>query len=57
MKRIVDTLLIFTILPLLLPAMLLLIWQVRRKLSSPVFFRQTRPSLRGGGSIWSNSAP
>ena len=47
MKRIGDTLLIFLILPLLLPAMLLLIWQVCSKLGSPVFFRQTRPGLGG----------
>lgn len=47
MKRMVDTLLILLALPLLLPAMLLLIWQVRRKLGSPVFFRQTRPGLQG----------
>ena len=46
MKRIVDTLFIFLALPLLLPAMLLLVWLVRRKLGSPVFFRQTRPGLR-----------
>jgi lipopolysaccharide/colanic/teichoic acid biosynthesis glycosyltransferase len=47
MKRIVDTLLVLLALPLLLPAMLLLIWQVRRKLGSPVFFCQTRPGLQG----------
>jgi lipopolysaccharide/colanic/teichoic acid biosynthesis glycosyltransferase len=47
MKRMVDTLLILLALPLLLPAMLLLAWLVRRKLGSPVFFRQTRPGLRG----------
>ncbi len=47
MKRMVDTLLILLALPLLLPAMLVLIWQVRRKLGSPVFFCQTRPGLHG----------
>lgn len=47
MKRIVDTLLILLALPLLLPAMLLLTWQVRRKLGSPVFFRQARPGMNG----------
>ena len=47
MKRIGDTLLILLILPLLLPTMLLLIWQVCSKLGSPVFFRQTRPGLWG----------
>ncbi len=47
MKRTVDTLLIWLALPLLLPAMLLLTRQVRRRLGSPVFFRQTRPGLHG----------
>jgi lipopolysaccharide/colanic/teichoic acid biosynthesis glycosyltransferase len=47
MKRVVDTLLVLLALPLLLPAMLLLIWLVHRKLGSPVFFRQTRPGLQG----------
>lgn len=47
MKRMVDTLLILLALPLLLPAMLLLIWQVRRRLGSPVFFCQKRPGLHG----------
>jgi lipopolysaccharide/colanic/teichoic acid biosynthesis glycosyltransferase len=47
MKRMIDTLLILLALPLLLPAMLLLAWLVRRKLGSPVFFRQTRPGLQG----------
>lgn len=47
MKRMVETLLILLALPVLLPAMLLLVWLVRRKLGSPVFFRQTRPGLHG----------
>ena len=47
MKRMVDALLILLALPVLLPAMLLLAWLVRRKLGSPVFFRQTRPGLHG----------
>jgi lipopolysaccharide/colanic/teichoic acid biosynthesis glycosyltransferase len=47
MKRVVDTLLVLLALPVLLPAMLLLIWLVHRKLGSPVFFRQTRPGLQG----------
>jgi lipopolysaccharide/colanic/teichoic acid biosynthesis glycosyltransferase len=47
MKKIFDTLLILLALPLLLPAMLILTWQVRRKLGSPVFFCQTRSGLQG----------
>lgn len=47
MKRIGDALLILLALPVLLAAMLLLAWLVRRKLGSPVFFRQTRPGLHG----------
>jgi len=46
-KRIFDCFLAaLTILLLSLP-LLFLIWQVRRKLGSPVFFRQTRPGLDG----------
>ena len=47
MKRFFD--LVLAALALLLLGMLLLflIWQVRRKLGSPVFFRQTRPGLHG----------
>jgi lipopolysaccharide/colanic/teichoic acid biosynthesis glycosyltransferase len=47
MKRFFDfsvALVAFALLGLLL---LLLAWQVRRKLGSPVFFRQVRPGLRG----------
>ena len=32
---------------LLSPVILIVAWQVRRKLGSPVFFRQTRPGLNG----------
>lgn len=47
MKRLFD--LVFSALGLLALAfpLLLLMWQVRRKLGSPVFFRQVRPGLRG----------
>lgn len=47
MKRLFDLVLsALGLLALALP-LLLLIWQVRRKLGSPVFFRQVRPGLRG----------
>jgi len=47
MKRRLDLVLsALGLLALALP-LLLLIWQVRRKLGSPVFFRQVRPGLRG----------
>lgn len=47
MKRLFDlTLSCGALLVLGLP-LLVLIWMVRRKLGSPVFFRQTRPGLRG----------
>lgn len=47
MKRLFD--LFFSVLGLLILCipMLLLIWIVRRKLGSPVFFRQVRPGLHG----------
>lgn len=47
MKRLFDLLLAaLALLALCLP-LLFLVWQVRRKLGSPVFFRQTRPGLHG----------
>jgi lipopolysaccharide/colanic/teichoic acid biosynthesis glycosyltransferase len=47
MKRIFDILLASLALLLLCVTLLFLIWQIRRKLGSPVFFLQTRPGLRG----------
>lgn len=47
MKRLLDLFLASMALLLLGVPLLLLIWQVRRKLGSPVFFRQTRPGLHG----------
>jgi lipopolysaccharide/colanic/teichoic acid biosynthesis glycosyltransferase len=47
MKRIFDLLLASLALLLLCVTLLFLIWQIRRKLGSPVFFFQTRPGLRG----------
>lgn len=47
MKRVFDLLLAsLALLALCLP-LLFLIWQIRRKLGSPVFFRQTRPGMHG----------
>lgn len=47
MKRLFDFVLaLFGVLALALP-LLVLIWLVRRKLGSPVFFRQVRPGLYG----------
>jgi lipopolysaccharide/colanic/teichoic acid biosynthesis glycosyltransferase len=47
MKRLFDVLLaVLTLLLLALP-LVSLIWLVRNKLGSPVFFRQTRPGLHG----------
>lgn len=47
MKRFFDLVLAALALLLLGMPLLFLIWQVRRKLGSPVFFRQTRPGLNG----------
>jgi lipopolysaccharide/colanic/teichoic acid biosynthesis glycosyltransferase len=45
-KRVFElTVALFILLALALP-LLLLIWLIRRKLGSPVFFRQTRPGLK-----------
>lgn len=46
MKRFFDIVLASLALLLGVP-LLFLIWQIRRKLGSPVFFRQTRPGLHG----------
>lgn len=47
MKRLFDLLMALFALLLLGVPILLLIWQVRRKLGSPVFFRQIRPGFHG----------
>ena len=45
LKRIFDILAATFGLLLLSPVILIVAWQVRRKLGSPVLFRQTRPGL------------
>jgi lipopolysaccharide/colanic/teichoic acid biosynthesis glycosyltransferase len=47
LKRFADIVLAVLMLLLLSLPLLLLIWQVRRKLGSPVFFCQMRPGLHG----------
>lgn len=47
MKRIFDLLVATWALLLFALPLLVLIWMVRRKLGSPVFFRQVRPGLHG----------
>ncbi|WP_172117013.1 sugar transferase [Halomonas hibernica] len=47
LKRIFDILAAACGLLLLSPVILIVAWQVRRKLGSPVFFRQTRPGKDG----------
>jgi lipopolysaccharide/colanic/teichoic acid biosynthesis glycosyltransferase len=47
LKRIFDILAATFGLLLLSPVILIVAWQVRRKLGSPVLFRQTRPGLHG----------
>ncbi|MGO4606558.1 sugar transferase [Variovorax sp. 2RAF20] len=47
MKRLFDIMLACLALLLLGLPLLFLTWQVRRKLGSPAFFRQTRPGLHG----------
>lgn len=46
-KRLLDIILAAAALVLLSPVLLLLAWQIRRKLGTPVLFRQVRPG-RGG---------
>lgn len=47
MKRMFDLLLASAAMFVFCVPLLVLVWQVRRKLGSPVFFRQTRPGLQG----------
>jgi lipopolysaccharide/colanic/teichoic acid biosynthesis glycosyltransferase len=47
MKRLFDIVASATALLLLAPLMLFVGWKIRRKLGSPVLFRQTRPGLHG----------
>ena len=46
-KRLLDIIIASAALVLLSPVLLLLVWQIRRKLGTPVLFRQVRPG-RGG---------
>ena len=46
-KRLLDIIIAAAALVLLSPVLLLLVWQIRRKLGTPVLFRQVRPG-RGG---------
>ena len=47
LKRFFDIVASFSGLLILSPIIAIVAWQVRRKLGSPVFFRQTRPGLNG----------
>lgn len=47
MKRLMDIVLSFVALVFFGLPLLLLAWQIRRKLGSPVFFHQVRPGLHG----------
>ncbi|MBY6104736.1 sugar transferase [Marinobacter nauticus] len=47
LKRALDILASFFGLLLLSPVILIVAWQISRKLGSPVFFHQTRPGLNG----------
>ena len=49
-KRLLDIIIAAAALVLLSPVLLLLAWQIRRKLGTPVLFRQVRPG-RGGISF------
>lgn len=51
-KRLFDILAASLGLLLLSPVILIVAWQVNRKLGSPVFFRQTRPGLYVNRSKW-----
>ena len=47
MKRSIDLFLSFLALVILSPLLLFFAWQVRRKLGSPILFKQSRPGLHG----------
>tara|TARA_R110001599_G_scaffold262231_1_gene462701 strand:+ start:16868 stop:17476 length:609 start_codon:yes stop_codon:yes gene_type:complete len=47
LKRLFDIVVATFGLLLLAPIMLITAWQIKRKLGSPIFFRQTRPGLYG----------
>lgn len=47
LKRLFDFLMALFGLMVLLPVLAILAWQIRKKLGSPVLFRQTRPGLNG----------
>jgi len=47
MKRLLDIFVSSTALSILAPLILVIAWQINRKMGSPVLFRQTRPGLNG----------
>ena len=47
MKRCFDLVFAALALTVFCLPLLFVFWQIRRKLGSPVFFRQTRPGIRG----------
>lgn len=47
LKRLFDLLAVLLTAPLWLPLLAVVAWRVRRKLGSPVFFRQKRPGYKG----------
>ena len=47
MKRLLDIFVSSTALSILAPLILVIAWQINRKMGSPVLFRQTRPDLNG----------
>ncbi|MEA9417322.1 sugar transferase [Aeromonas caviae] len=47
MKRLFDMIASFCALLLFSPLIVLVSWRIRKNLGSPVFFRQTRPGLKG----------
>jgi lipopolysaccharide/colanic/teichoic acid biosynthesis glycosyltransferase len=46
-KRFLDFMVSIVGILLLIPIVIIIAWQIHRKLGSPIFFRQTRPGLHG----------
>lgn len=46
-KRFLDFMVSIVGISLLIPIVIIIAWQIHRKLGSPIFFRQTRPGLHG----------
>jgi len=47
LKRLLDIAFSVVALAVLMPIIIVMVWQIKKKMGAPVFFKQTRPGLKG----------